>query len=93
MTPPPSNPAQSTQGDLVETLLNQSFKGQDGMRSKAAKEIVSLRARVAELEAELRTLVGWRLVNLQGEYEHGLRDVIRSMIDCADAALQPKEPK
>jgi len=81
-----TQPMTADQGDLVETLLNQSFKGQEGMRKKAAD-------RTRELEEALRILAGWRSVNLQGEYEHGLRDVIKSMIDCADAALQPKEPK
>jgi len=39
--------------DLVETLLNQSFKGQEGMRAEAAKEIVSLKTalrRISSLE-------------------------------------------
>ena len=48
-----------------------------------------------ELEAEnvmLRTsleiIAQWRSVNLMGEYEGGLRDIIRSLADCAASALE-----
>jgi len=70
------------QGDLVETLLNQSFKGQEGMRAEAAKEIVRLRNRIAALEVALR--------KIQKEvYTDGL---LTKAARTADAALQPKEP-
>lgn len=39
------------------------------------------------LRASLESIAGWRKVNIQGEYEHGLRDIIRSITDCAAAAL------
>jgi hypothetical protein len=39
------------------------------------------------LRSALESIAGWRKVNIQGEYEHGLRDIIRSITDCAAAAL------
>ena len=36
----------------------------------------------------LESIAGWRKVNISGEYEHGLRDIIRSITDCAAAALE-----
>ena len=35
----------------------------------------------------LESIAGWRKVNISGEYEHGLRDIIRSITDCAAAAF------
>lgn len=40
------------------------------------------------LRAALESIAGWRNVNIAGEYEHGLRDIIRSITDCAAAALE-----
>jgi hypothetical protein len=42
----------------------------------------------ADLLAALESIALWRSVNIAGEYEHGLRDLIRSMTDCAAAALE-----
>lgn len=39
------------------------------------------------LRDALESIAGWRKVNIQGEYEHGLRDIIRSITECAAAAL------
>ncbi len=36
----------------------------------------------------LEIIADWRNVNISGEYEHSLRDIIRSITDCAAAALQ-----
>lgn len=44
-------------------------------------------AREIAMAAALKSIADWRAVNLSGEYEHGLRDVIRSVTDCAAAAL------
>ena len=41
----------------------------------------------ASLRAALVTIADWRKVNISGEYEHGLRDIIRAITDCAAAAL------
>jgi hypothetical protein len=35
----------------------------------------------------LKVIADWDMVNLQGEYEVGLRDVIRSIVDCAQRTL------
>ena len=40
------------------------------------------------LVTELKLIVDWCNVSLAGEYEHSLRDIIRSMLDCADRALE-----
>jgi hypothetical protein len=39
------------------------------------------------LREALEAIAGFGSVNLSGEYEHGLRDIIRSMTDCARDAL------
>lgn len=39
------------------------------------------------LVAAMESIAGWRKVNISGEYEHSLRDIIRSITDCAAAAL------
>jgi hypothetical protein len=39
------------------------------------------------LRSALENIADWRNVNISGEYEHGLRDIIRSIIDSAVAAL------
>jgi hypothetical protein len=40
-----------------------------------------------KLIAALESIAGWQKVNISGEYEHGLRDIIRSITGCAAAAL------
>ena len=45
---------------------------------------------IVELRAALESIAGWRNVNISGEYEHGLRDIIRSVTDCAQAALDAR---
>jgi hypothetical protein len=42
---------------------------------------------VQRLRSALENIADWRNVNISGEYEHGLRDIIRSIVDCAVAAL------
>lgn len=42
---------------------------------------------VQRLRSALESIADWRNVNISGEYEHGLRDIIRSIVDCAVAAL------
>lgn len=42
---------------------------------------------LAQMRAALQTIADWRKVNISGEYEHSLRDIIRSITDCAAAAL------
>jgi hypothetical protein len=39
------------------------------------------------LRSALESIADWRNVNISGEYEQGLRDIIRSIVDCAVAAL------
>lgn len=41
----------------------------------------------AEYSSALASIAAWRRVNISGEYEHGLRDIVRSITDCAAAAL------
>jgi hypothetical protein len=40
-----------------------------------------------KLIAALQSIAGWRKINLGAEYDHALRDIIRSITDCAEAAL------
>jgi hypothetical protein len=42
---------------------------------------------IARQRAALEAVAGFGDVNLQGEWEAGLRDIIRSMTDCARNAL------
>ena len=42
---------------------------------------------IERLQAALTSIKGFGDVDLAGEYEHGLRDIIRSMTDCAKNAL------
>lgn len=42
---------------------------------------------VEKLRAALESIADWRKINIAGEYEHGLRDIIRSITDFAAAAL------
>lgn len=47
----------------------------------------------AAYRSALESIADWRNVNISGEYEHGLRDIIRSIIDCAvDALDAPQVP-
>lgn len=41
-----------------------------------------------QLRAALESIAAWRKVNISGEYDHGLRDIIRSITDCAATALE-----
>lgn len=43
---------------------------------------------LAKFRAVLESIAGWRKVNIAGEYEHSLRDIIRSIADCAATALE-----
>lgn len=43
--------------------------------------------RIVKLEETLSNIAAFGKINLAGEYEHGLRGIIRSMIDCAILAL------
>jgi len=52
---------------------------------KAAVEAKALE--VERLRAALDAIAGFGSLNIAGEYESGLRDIIRSMTDCARAAL------
>lgn len=45
-------------------------------------------AETAKLRAALESIAGWDDVNLQREYEVALRDIIRSIVDCAKTALE-----
>jgi hypothetical protein len=57
-----------------------------------AKALVADREALLEAlqlqKAALESIALWRSVNIQGEFEGGLRDIIRSMSDCAAAALE-----
>ena len=47
--------------------------------------------RATKFETALHAIAGFGSVNLAGEWENGLRDIIRSMTDCAKAALKTAE--
>jgi hypothetical protein len=55
---------------------------------RAADEIEKLRAKNERMCEALQAIAGFGSVNLQQEYEFGLRDIIRSMTDCARNALE-----
>ena len=42
------------------------------------------------LNGAIKSIAAWRSVNIAGEYEHSLRDIIRSITDCAQAALDAR---
>lgn len=42
---------------------------------------------VQRLRNALENIADWRNVNISGEHELGLRDIIRSIVDCAVDAL------
>lgn len=87
--------------DAIE-LIDRLTKQRDEAEAKLARipdEAVSppkpdyfelageLGTRAMKLHEALESIAAWRKVNIQGEYEHGLRDIIRSITDCAAAAL------
>jgi hypothetical protein len=45
-------------------------------------------SREAKMKAALESIAGWDKINIQAEYESGLRGIIRSMADCARTALE-----
>lgn len=60
-----------------------------------AENMERLEAEIARLTAErdvavaaLESIAGFGSVNMAGEWEGGLRDIIRSMTDCARGALE-----
>jgi hypothetical protein len=62
-------------------------------RLKATLPMQTLAVQQAEIErltAALTLIAGFGSVNLAGEWEHGLRDIIRSMTDCARNAIEQK---
>lgn len=48
---------------------------------------IKFEAETNRLRERLETIAGFGSINLNGEWEHGLRDIIRSMTDCARDAL------
>jgi hypothetical protein len=49
---------------------------------------------VQRLRSALESIADWRNVNISGEHELGLRDIIRSIVDCAVAVLDaPQVPR
>ena len=63
----------------TETLDKMYLEWSQFTKARTAREIAMGQA--------LKSIAGWKAVNLNGEYEHGLRDIIRSITDCAVAAL------
>lgn len=59
----------------------------NGMVRIHPDKVAAYLARLRIAEDALRTIVGFGNVNLASEWEHGLRDIIRSMTDCARNAL------
>lgn len=47
--------------------------------------------RIEKLHTALEAIAGFGSVNLDGEWSEGLRDIIRSMTDCAREALKTAE--
>jgi hypothetical protein len=78
--------ARSGSWDTVDTLGEHRRNGTDPFGANAAL-IVKAVNNHESLLAALKSIAEWRKVNLTAEYEHGLRDVIRSITDCAAAAL------
>lgn len=62
----------------------------DGGRAKDQEYAETMRnvAQQLRMVAALESIAGWGDVNLQREYEPALRDIIRSVADCAAAALE-----
>jgi hypothetical protein len=57
---------------------------------RAMDTIDKLVAEIKRLRAQMTIIADFDKCNLTGEYEHGLRDIIRSMTDCARRALEGK---
>jgi hypothetical protein len=55
------------------------------------QELETADARIAVLEKALESIAAWGSVSIAGEWEHGLRDIIRANVDVARAALGQKE--
>lgn len=51
------------------------------------QEFQAVQAKCEEFRTALESIAGFGSVNLSNEWEGGLRDIIRSMIDCAKTAL------
>lgn len=63
------------------------------IRANNLSKLNHARAKIIERQrAALESIAGWRNVNISGEYEHGLRDIIRSITDCAVAGLEASGP-
>lgn len=55
--------------------------------SDSRADLVTMREKLEAARDALQTISNWRSVNIGNEYEHGLRDIIRSIVDCASQAL------
>lgn len=58
------------------------------LENEAQRDYQELEAKLGRLLGALESIAGWRNVNISSEYEHGLRDIIRSVTDCASAAIE-----
>jgi uncharacterized coiled-coil protein SlyX len=56
-----------------------------------SRQLAEAQGEVERQREALNSLAGFGDVNLAGEYESGLRDIIRSMTDCAKRALLSRE--
>ena len=60
----------------------------DGIEAHGIYEVYRcVRKENERLRKALECIAGFGQVNLSAEWEHGLRDIIRSMTDCAREAL------
>jgi hypothetical protein len=70
--------------DIVERLRLSVTKGHE----PTDEDAVAAATEIERLRAALTAISGFGDVNLAGEYEHGLRGIIRSMTDCAKRAIE-----
>ncbi len=61
---------------------------QRALRFYASPPSASPSVREAELRDALQIIGDWQNVRIADEHEHSLRDIIRSITDCADRALK-----
>lgn len=83
-----------TYADIIEPFVKSNYVMDETSRWEAKRIADALIAAGVRYSSALENIADWRNVNISGEYEHGLRDIIRSIIDCAvDALDAPQVPR
>lgn len=76
-----------TYADIIEPFVKSNYVMDETSRWEAKRIADALIAAGVRYSGALENIADWRNVNISGEHELGLRDIIRSMIDSAVDAL------